>query len=217
MKNEMTFLLSVFSFSSFLSLVGLVRIAISTDSLTDMDMIQQLPLSERQTKTRKRRETGITELVPDPIEQFKYDLSGCVQKWGTKHSANDIIMGDFNIDLHKNNKNRVSLMKWASDLGLVNPYVEMQKGDTPEEKLHTIDKAHEQGDGIYTWYSSEQKHINRPDCRCSMCTGASEPAKGKVSRAHLDHVWMSRDLYRRRALMGYGVAISKSLIRTTDP
>ena len=168
--------------------------------------IQQLPPLERQMKTRKRRDTGISELIPDPLEQFKYDLANFVKKWGTKHSANVVIMGDFNIDLHKNNKNRASIMKWASDLGLVNPYVEMQTGDTLEEKLHTIDKAHEQGGGIYTWFSSEQKHSNRPDCRCCMCTGVPESASGKVSRAHLDHVWVSHDLYRRRALMGYGVA-----------
>ena len=171
---------------------------------TQKRLIMQLPSSERQERTTSAGD--LSGPMPDPHKQLRYDLSNHLKKLEKKYKCNFIIMGDFNINLHKNEREQKSILSWGENNGLQNMYMD-QWGSNPADQLAAVTSPSKKHKLVHTWYKTEKKnkaphsHLQTPEPKT-------------IQRSHVDHTWVSSDLIARKGVLKYAIATHQ--IANTD-
>ena len=170
--------------------LAIITVYAAVESTSPNSMWQQqctgilgLERAERQMKTK----AGVQ--VPDPHAQLRSDLGIVIERLKQKEKCNVILMGDFNINLHKNTTEARNLIDWANDAGLYNPYMENFGSTLPNQHAYISSDANS-GDRIDTWAQSDK---------------TPEDERKEIPHGHLDHVWASADLRRRNCIPSYTV------------
>ena len=149
--------------------------------------------------------------LADPHAQLRHDLNCVIKKLKQQYNCNFVIMGDFNINMHKDSKERAAIVKWADDNDFENPYLRAQGGGSSAAQLTNLDNQTDRKRKYNTWYKRDIPHKpNDPTCDCRLCQGKNlgtiPTTMQKDPKGHLDHAYISKDLYRRNCVAGYAVA-----------
>ena len=170
--------------------LAIISVYAAVDSSSPNSMWQQqckgilsLPRKERCMRTISGQS------VPDPHAQLRADLGRTIDALRRKENCNILLLGDFNINLHKHDRESQALVKWAKDKGMYNPYLERFGTDLTSQHKY-ISNDENSAERIHTWAQSDR---------------TPQDEQKSVPHAHLDHVWASHDMKRRKCITSYSV------------